>query len=80
MGTVPVSELMGRINRQLRGWGNDFGHGYWKDAFLEINGHVQVRLAIRLRHKSQRRYRVPQGQTLYQHLQKLGLIQLNGKL
>lgn len=80
MRTVPVSELIGRINRQLRSWGNYFGRGYWKDAFHEINGHVQMRLAIHLKNKSQRRYRVPQGQTLYQHLQKLGLIHLKGKL
>jgi len=80
MRTVPVTELIGRINRQLRGWGNYFGHGYWKDAFHEITGHVQVRLAVHLRNKSQRRYRVPEGQTLYQHLQALGLIHLKGKL
>jgi len=80
MRTVPVTELIGRINRQLRGWGNYFGHGYWKDAFHEITGHVQVRLAVHLRNKSQRRYRVPEGQTLYEHLQALGLIHLKGKL
>lgn len=80
MRTVPVTELIGRINRQLRGWGNYFGRGYWKDAFHEINGHVQVRLAVHLRNKSQRRYRVPEGQTLYQHLQSLGLIHLKGEL
>jgi hypothetical protein len=39
-----------------------------------------VRLAIHLRNKSQRRYRVPEGQTLYQHLQSLGLIHLKGNL
>jgi len=80
MRTVPVTQLIGRINRQLRGWGNYFGRGYWKDAFHEINGQVQVRLAIHLRNKSQRRYRVPEGQTLYHHLQLLGLIHLKGKL
>lgn len=80
MRTVPVTELIGRINRQLRGWSNYFGRGYWKDAFHEINGHVQVRLALHLRNKSQRRYRVPEGQTLYQHLQALGLKHLKGNL
>jgi RNA-directed DNA polymerase len=80
MRTAPVTELIGRINRQLKGWGNYFGRGYWKDAFHEINGHVHVRLAIHLRNKSQRPYRVPEGQTLYQHLQKLGLIHLKGQL
>lgn len=78
--TVPVTELIGRINRQLRGWGNYFGRGYWKDAFDEINSHVQVRLAVRLRNRSQRPCRVPSGQTLYQHLQRLGLVHLKGKL
>ncbi len=78
MSTVPVTELIGTINRQLRGWGNYFGRGYWKDAFHEINLHVQIRLRQHLRQKSQRRYRVPAGQTLYQHLQQLGLLQLKG--
>jgi hypothetical protein len=31
--SVPVVDLMGTINRPLRGWGNYFGHGYWKEAF-----------------------------------------------
>jgi RNA-directed DNA polymerase len=79
-GSVPVTELIGNINRQLRGWGHYFGHGYWKDAFHEIDLHVQTRLRRPLRHKSQRPYRVPAGQTLYQHLQKLGLVQLKGKV
>jgi RNA-directed DNA polymerase len=76
--SVPVTELIGTINRQLGGWGNYFGHGYWKDAFQEINLHVQTRLRRHLHNKSQRPYRVPAGQTLYQQLQKLGLVQLKG--
>jgi hypothetical protein len=39
-----------------------------------------VRLFLHLRNKSQRPYRVPEGQTLYQHLQTLGLIHLKGNL
>ena len=80
MRTVPVTELIGRINRQLRGWANYFGHGYWKDAFHEINGYVELRLSIHLRNKSQRPYRVPEGQTLYQHLQAMGWIHLRGQV
>jgi RNA-directed DNA polymerase len=76
--TVPVTELIGTINRQLRGWGNYFGRGYWRDAFHEINGHVQTRLKTHLRNRSQRPFRVPEGQTLYHHLQQLGLVQLRG--
>jgi RNA-directed DNA polymerase len=80
MRMTPVTKLIGKINRQLRGWSNYFGHGYWKDAFHEINLHVQIRLRQHLRNRSQRRYRVPAGRTLYQHLQTLGLIHLKGKL
>jgi RNA-directed DNA polymerase len=80
MRTVAVTELIGRINRQLRGWSNYFGHGYWKNAFHEINGYVEIRLAIHLRNKSQRAYRMPEGQTLYQHLQRLGWVHLRGQV
>jgi RNA-directed DNA polymerase len=78
MRTVPVTDLIARINRQLRGWGNYFGRGYWKDAFHEINGYVELRLSIHLRNKSQRRYRVPEEQTLYHHLKELGWNHLKG--
>jgi RNA-directed DNA polymerase len=76
--TVPVTELIGSINRQLRGWGNYFGRGYWRDAFHEINGYVLERLKTHLRNRSQRPFRVPDGQTHYHHLQTLGLVQLRG--
>jgi len=76
--SMPVTELMGSINRQLRGWGNDFGRGYWRDAFHEINGYVLARLKTQLRHRSQRPFRVPEGQTHYHHLHTLGLVELRG--
>jgi RNA-directed DNA polymerase len=78
--SVPVTELIKTINRQTRGWSNYFGHGYWKDAFHEINSHVQRRLLIHLRGKSQRPYRVPKDQTLYDHLQTLGWVHIRGKV
>jgi RNA-directed DNA polymerase len=78
--SVPVTELIRTINRQLRGWSNYFGHGYWKDAFSEINGYIQTRLMIHLRGKSQRPYRLPKDQTLYLHLQKLGWVHIRGKV
>jgi RNA-directed DNA polymerase len=78
--SVPVTELIKTINRQLRGWGHYFDHGYWKDAFHEVNEYVQTRLLIHLRAKSQRPYRLPEGQTLYQHLQALGWVHLRGRM
>jgi RNA-directed DNA polymerase len=74
--SVPVTELIQSVNRQLRGWGNYFGHGYWRDAFNEVNEHVQRRFRTHLRNRSQRAYRVPEGRTLYSHLQQLGLVLL----
>jgi RNA-directed DNA polymerase len=74
--SVPVTELVQSVNRQLRGWGNYFGHGYWRDAFHEVNEHVQRRFRTHLRNRSQRAYRVPEGRTVYQHLQQLGLVLL----
>jgi RNA-directed DNA polymerase len=76
--TVPVTELIGSINRKLRGGGNYFGRGYWRDAFHEINGYVLERLKTHVRNRSQRPFRVPEGQTHYHHLQTLGLVQLRG--
>jgi hypothetical protein len=78
--TVPVTDLIGSINRQLRGWGNYFSRGYWRDAFHEINGYVLERLKTHLRNRSQRPFRVPEGQTHYHHLHTLGLIQLRGNV
>jgi RNA-directed DNA polymerase len=78
--SVPVTDLIVTINRQLRGWSNYFGHGYWKDAFHELNGYVQTRLLIHLRGKSQRPYRIPQNQTFYRHLQKLGWVPIRGRV
>lgn len=80
MRYVPVTDLIVTINRQLRGWSNYFGHGYWKDAFHEINGHIQTRLLIHLRGKSQRHYRVPKDQTAYEHLQRLGWVHIRGRV
>lgn len=78
--SVPVTELIVTINRQLAGWSNYFGHGYWKDAFNEINSYLQTRFLIHLRGKSQRPYRVPHGQTLYDHLHRLGWVHIKGKV
>jgi RNA-directed DNA polymerase len=75
---VPVTDLIGRVNRQLRGWSNYFGHGYWKDAFDEIHLHVLTRFRTHLRHRSQRPYKVPADCTLYAHLRALGLQPLRG--
>lgn len=73
---VPVRELVAELNRELRGWGNYFSYGYPRKAFRKINYYVRLRMAIHLRRRSQRRYRLPEGVSLYAHLEQMGLVRL----
>jgi RNA-directed DNA polymerase len=73
---TPVPELIARVNRHLKGWANYYAHGYPRKAFRDMNRHVRQRLTKHLKRRSQRPYKLPEGQTYYQHLDKLGLISL----
>lgn len=73
---MPISTLIRRINRHLRGWANYFAFGYPTQAWRAINRYVRERLVIHLRRRSQRPFRPPKGETLYRHLARLGLIYL----
>lgn len=73
---TPVPELIERINRQLKGWANYYAYGYPRKAFRGINHYARQRLAKHLERRSQRPYKLPEGLTYYQHLNKLGLITL----
>jgi RNA-directed DNA polymerase len=73
---TPLPELMGRVNRQLRGWANYFGLGYPRKSFRHLNHFVRYRLGVHLRRRSQRGWRPRQGVSLYAHLQHLGLVRL----
>jgi RNA-directed DNA polymerase len=72
----PLPELIGKLNRHLRGWANYFRLGYSRKAFRQINTQVRLRLARHLRRRSQRSWRPPAGRSVYAHLQHLGLITL----
>lgn len=72
----PVAALVRDVNRHLTGWANYFGQGYPRMAFRAINHYVRKRLAVHLRRRSQRRYRPPNGVSLYAHLAHLGLVYL----
>jgi RNA-directed DNA polymerase len=71
---TPIPELIVRINRQLRGWSNYYGHGYPRQAFRNINHYVEERLIRHLNRRSQRKYKLPGGLGYHQQLIKLGLI------
>ncbi len=73
---VPIPQLIGELNRNLRGWGNYFRYGYPRHAFHQINSYVPWRLWKHLRRRSQRPYRPPKGTTVYAQMKQLGLIAL----
>jgi RNA-directed DNA polymerase len=75
-GHVPVKTLIQELNQHLRGWAGYFGYGYPRQAYRGINRYVRERLAVHLRRRSQRRYRTPEGVSLYEHLRKQGLVYL----
>ncbi len=70
---VPIPEMIGEINRWMKGWSGYFRHGYPRDSFREINRFVLLRLTHHLQRRSQRPYRPPAGETFYAHLQRFGL-------
>lgn len=70
---VPAPALIGDLNRWLRGWRTYFAHGYPKMAFRQLDWFLLRRLAHHLARRSQRPFRLPEGVSLYAHLQSLGL-------
>jgi RNA-directed DNA polymerase len=70
---TPMPELIGRINRHLRGWSNYFKLGHPRNRFRQLNSFVRNRLTRHLRRRSQRGWRPRTGITMYAHLQHLGL-------
>ena len=75
----PIPVLIGELNRQLKGWANYFSIGYPITAYRQIDWYVRSRLMQHLRRRSQRPFRPPQGITLWQHLQNLGVVLLAAK-
>lgn len=73
---VPLPELIARVNEHLRGWKAYFSLGHPRREYRQLNAHVLVRLCGHLRRRSQRSYRAPDGISLQQHLQNLGLVLL----
>jgi len=73
---TPLPELIGQVNRHLRGWANYFQLGYPRKAFRHINRFVQDRLARHLRRRSQRGWRAREGVSMDAHLKHMGLVVL----
>lgn len=71
---LPAGDMVQEINRHRRGWSNYFRFGYPRQAFREINRYARERVITHLRRRSQRSFRPPAGVTMYEQLQRLGLI------
>jgi hypothetical protein len=52
--TVPLPQIMGELNRTLRGWSNYFHHGNCTRVFSGVKEHVEERVRTQLR----RRYKL----------------------
>jgi RNA-directed DNA polymerase len=72
----PIPELIEGLNRHLKGWRNYFDFGYPRVAFREVNSYVRGRLEQHLRRRSQRPFRLPEGVTFYEQIQRFGLVSL----
>ncbi|MCC6127566.1 MAG: hypothetical protein IT426_21630 [Pirellulales bacterium] len=73
MGWLPLPNLVWRLNLLLRGWWAYFRHGYPHRVAYRLDGYLLMRLWRHLRRRSQRRYKIPAGESLKTHLQRLGL-------
>lgn len=75
----PIGELIGTLNRHLKGWENYYSRGYPGRAFNHLNEYIRARFWRHLRRRSQRPYRLPKGQTFYSYMQARGLYRLGTK-
>jgi RNA-directed DNA polymerase len=70
---TPLPDLIQRLNRHLKGWGNYFCLGYPRAAFRQINYYVRLKLGKHLQRRSQRGWKRRAGTTVYAHLDHMGL-------
>jgi RNA-directed DNA polymerase len=70
---MPITAMIGELNRTLLGWKHYFRHGYPRRAFREVNWFVVARLVGHLQRRSQRPFRPPEGVSFYAQVHALGL-------
>jgi len=64
----PLPEVVGELNRYLRGWRTYFAWGYPRVTFRTLNGYVQFCAVRHARRRSQRPMHPPQGMSWYEFL------------
>ena len=73
---IPLRATIDVVNIILRGWSNYFNFGYPRVAFRKVNYFVRQRFSSLVRRMSQRRCKQLDGDTIYNSLQKKGLLYL----
>jgi RNA-directed DNA polymerase len=68
----PVVATVSGVSQWLGSWGEYFRHGYPSESFGKLNWFASQRLQRHLRRRSNRPYRVPEGESFSAHLQRLG--------
>jgi RNA-directed DNA polymerase len=63
-----VSEVVARLNQQVKGWGNYFDQGRNRPAMRAMNDYIYKRMWKHLSRRSQRGYKPPKDQNWYKHL------------
>ena len=63
-----VSEVVARLNRQVKGWSNYFDQGRNRPAMRDMNDYTYKRMWKHLSRRSQRGYKPPKDQSWYKHL------------
>lgn len=69
----PLPVLAGEMNRYLKGWSAYFSIGYPRRGYHNLTNYVGERMLCHLSRRSQRPYRIPKGQHLWEHLESFGL-------
>jgi len=73
---TPMIRVVEEVSEALLDWGPYFAKGYPSKAFRRIDQYVQLRMTRVLRNRSQRRMKIPQGQSLYGWTHSLGLVRM----
>lgn len=69
---VPVKAMVDGVSRWLGSWGEYFRHGYPSEAFGKLNWYAYERLRRHLQRRSNRPYRLLEGESSLAHLRRLG--------
>ena len=75
-GLLPLAQLIGKLNRHLKGWANYYRFGHPRVAFRTVNAYLRRRLYRLLRRRSQRRWKAPANLSSYRYFQQRGLLYL----